>query len=143
MCVGIFLIHSWIRTVSGRSDKDGLRIVHSSGYSVFVNGVLRLVLSFEWLLQKGNPISPLLFTIVVDTLRRLIYRAEEVGLLDVGLCRNQLDRQTNRTDQDRHTLIGPFVFHDRGYFCQSFFSPQSSLKIRGTESSVQSLVCEK
>ena len=62
----------------------------SATFAILVNGNAKgWVKAFRGL-RQGDPLSPFLFTIVVDVLSRLVVRAEERGLIEgLGVGRNR------------------------------------------------------
>ena len=54
----------------------------SSSFAILVNGNAKGWVKASRGLRQGDPLSPFLFTLVVDVLRRLMIRAEETGLTE-------------------------------------------------------------
>ena len=55
-------------------------LLSSSSFAILVNGNAKGWVKVSRGLRQGDPLSPFLFTLVVDVLRRLMIRAEETGL---------------------------------------------------------------
>lgn len=58
------------------------RCVNLASFSVLLNGVPTEHFGCSKGLRQGDPLSPLLFILVVDVLGRLLQRAEEVGMFE-------------------------------------------------------------
>ena len=54
----------------------------SISFAILVNGSAKGVIKASRGLRQGDPLSPFLFTLVVDVLSRMIFRAEERGLTE-------------------------------------------------------------
>ena len=54
----------------------------SISYAILVNGSVKGWVKATRGLRQGDPLSPFLFTIVIDVLSRMLLRAEERSLLD-------------------------------------------------------------
>ena len=60
----------------------------SANFSVLINGRPRGKFKASRGLRQGNPLSPFLFTLLVDVLSRLLEKAQENNLIK-GLCIGQ------------------------------------------------------
>jgi hypothetical protein len=58
-----------------------MRLLASSSTRILLNGVPGDYIAHQRGLQQGDPLSPLLFILVMDTLNLLIQRASDEGLL--------------------------------------------------------------
>ena len=54
----------------------------STSFAILVNGSAKGWIKASKGLRQGDPLSPFLFTLVVDFLSRMIFRAEERGLAE-------------------------------------------------------------
>ena len=62
----------------------------STSFAILVNGNAKGWIKASRGLRQGDLLSPFLFTLVVDVLSRMIFRAEERGLTErflLGRCR--------------------------------------------------------
>ena len=59
-------------------------------FPVIVNGELKKWFKAQWGIWQGDPISPLLFTLVVDVLSRMFQRGMDKGLMRGLLVGNDL-----------------------------------------------------
>ena len=66
----------------------------STSFAILVNGSTKGWVKASRGLRQGDPLSPFLFTLVVDILSRFIFRAEERGLIEGFLVERNRIRVT-------------------------------------------------
>jgi hypothetical protein len=64
----------------------------SSSTRVFVNGELGEIIHHRRGLRQGDPLSPMLFILVMDVLNSLVLKAQDLGLLQPLLRRGRGQR---------------------------------------------------
>ena len=62
--------------------KNGGGCLSTTSFAILVNGSARDWVKASRGLRQGDPLSPFLFTLVVDVLSRSIFKAKERGLTD-------------------------------------------------------------
>ena len=62
--------------------KNGGGCLSTTSFAILVNGSARDWVKASRGLRQGDPLSPFLFTLVVDVLSRLIFKAKDRGLTD-------------------------------------------------------------
>jgi hypothetical protein len=84
-----FLIEVLTKLGFGRVWRDILcGLLFTSSSHVFLNGIPGAKIQHKRGLRQGDPLSPMLFILVMDVLGHLIFKAEEEGLLQPLSSRN-------------------------------------------------------
>ena len=117
----------------------------STSFAIFVNGSAKGWVKESRGLRQGDPLSPFLFTLVVDVPSRLIFRAEERGLIKGFLVGR------NRTRVSILQFVDDTIFFSKAYMEHLqilkiiilVFRQVSSLKINLEKSSIPSINTSK
>lgn len=81
-------------------------MLHSSSTRVLVNGELGEIIYHHWGLRQGDPLSSMLFILVMDVLNSFILRTQDLGLLQ-PLLRNGSGRHVSLYADDMVLFVQP------------------------------------
>jgi hypothetical protein len=88
-----------------------LNLLMTSSTQVLVNGVPGQPICHKRGLRQGNPLSPLLFILVMDVLNSLFIKANECGLLQALAGRN-INQRVSMFADDVAVFILPYFLRD-------------------------------